>query len=315
MNHIDQKFYKLIRHLNKQTKEELFHQMKDHYLGLSKELKQSFEDYFEKFPYWGTLKEDQNEFEHIKQKVDTFTNHLEDLFWLYHRLEDYRSKQLLFAILNNWYQYDFSTLHDSLEYNYHPYFDLDIIPMAEKEVLVDLGAYTGDNILDYLDLYGSESYQKIYAYDITDETFKQLKKNLAFYPNIICKKKAVLDENKMVSFKESNVDASANMIEEEGTNKIEAVTLDHDIQEPISMLKMDIEGSEQRALIGARKHIKNDAPKLLLSVYHSFEDLWKIPKMIEEMKPGYHFYLRSHGGYIFPTEITLLAIYDKKTDE
>lgn len=182
--------------------------------------------------------------------------------------------------------------------------------------MVDLGAYTGDNIIDYLNLYGEHSYKKIYAYDITEETFKQLQNNLKFYPHISCRKKAVLDVNENVCFSENVIDASANMIKENGTTVVEAVTLDQDIQERITILKMDIEGSEQRALKGAVKHIKEDMPTLLLSVYHSFEDLWKIPAMIEEMKPGYQFYLRSHGGSIFPTEVTLIALYDKKkTDE
>jgi len=32
--------------------------------------------------------------------------------------------------------------------------------------------------------------------------------------------------------------------------------------------------------------------------------------MIEEICPGYKFYLRNNGGGIFPTEITLIGIYD-----
>ena len=88
------------------------------------------------------------------------------------------------------------------------------------------------------------------------------------------------------------------------------VTLDEDIKEKITTLKMDIEGFEQKAILGATNHIKNDKPKLLLSVYHNNEDLWKIPRMIEEICPGYKFYLRNNGGGIFPTEITLIGIYN-----
>lgn len=59
---------------------------------------------------------------------------------------------------------------------------------------------------------------------------------------------------------------------------------------------------------GARQHILKDHPKLLISVYHSNEDLWKIPQMIREIDDSYRFYLRYHGGSIYPTEITLIAI-------
>ena len=86
------------------------------------------------------------------------------------------------------------------------------------------------------------------------------------------------------------------------------VTLDEDIGEKLTMIKADIEGFEQEALLGAINHIKNDHPKLLISVYHKNEDLWKIPKMIKEIDPAYKFYLRYHGGNVYPTEITLIAI-------
>ena len=157
-----------------------------------------------------------------------------------------------------------------------------------------------------------DSYKKIYGYEITEETFQKLQKNLRFYPNIILKNNAVIDQSQTVFIEPSTVDASANTVRDYGATKIEAITLDEDIKEPITMLKMDIEGSEQKAILGAINHIKKDTPNLFLSVYHSFEDMWKIPHMIDEIKPGYQFYLRTHGNNIFATEVTLIAIYPKK---
>ena len=77
------------------------------------------------------------------------------------------------------------------------------------------------------------------------------------------------------------------------------------------MIKMDIEGYEQKALIGCKKHIKEEHPNLLISVYHNHEDLWKIPKMIDDMYHDYDYYLRCYGNNIFPTEIVLFAINKK----
>ena len=91
------------------------------------------------------------------------------------------------------------------------------------------------------------------------------------------------------------------------------MALDDDIGEPLTFIKMDIEGAEQAALRGCSQHIRKERPKLALSVYHNFEDLWKLPRMIEELVPGYRFFLRYHGGDLWPTEITLLAL-PPKTD-
>ena len=71
---------------------------------------------------------------------------------------------------------------------------------------------------------------------------------------------------------------------------------------------MDIEGSEYEALLGSKEHIKNDKPKLLISIYHGFDDVWRIIKLIDSFNSDYKYYLRYYGGPIFPTEITLIAI-------
>ncbi len=309
MNYIDKEFEKLTSLLEKLSLEEIFYNIRYNYLKLSEERKKSFEDYFKKFNYWGSLDYKNNDYTEIYEKSLSLKNNLEDYKWLYKKLEDYRSKKLLLAIMNNFYKYDFNNLEASRETNYHDYFDLDIVKCNE-EIFVDLGAYTGDTTLDYINTYGVDSYKKIYCYEITPDIFAILKNNLSKYPNIICKRNAVSNQKGIMYVNNSEVDASANTVTEEGNIEIETVTLDEDIKEKITTLKMDIEGYEQKAILGAKEHIKNDKPKLLLSVYHNNEDLWKIPKMIEEICPGYKFYLRNNGGGVFPTEITLLGIYE-----
>ena len=120
-----------------------------------------------------------------------------------------------------------------------------------------------------------------------------------------------LEKNEVLFINESSIDASANTVSTIGNSMIQSVTIDEDIKEPVTLIKMDIEGFEQCALLGCERHIKEENPKLLISVYHNHEDIWKIPRMIENMNSNYDFYLRNHGGTIFPTEITLLAIPKK----
>jgi len=309
MNYIDKEFTKLTNLLENLSLDEIFYNIRYNYIKLNDNIKNSIEDFLNKFNYWGSLDYKNNDYTEIYEKAKSLKNNLEDYKWLYNRLEDYRSKKLLFAILNNWYKYDFNNLETSRETDYKDYFDLDIVK-CKDEVFVDLGAYTGDTTLDYINTYGIDSYKQIYCYEITPDIFAILKNNLAKYPNITCKRNAVSDKKEIMYVNNSKVDASANTVTEEGDMSIDSVTLDEDIKETITTLKMDIEGYEQKAILGAKNHIQNDKPKLLLSVYHNNEDLWKIPRMIEEICPGYKFYLRNNGGGIFPTEITLIGIYD-----
>lgn len=312
MNIVDKKFYDLVYELKNLTKEEIFKNIVTNFDSISEQIKLSLEDYFKRFDYWGKLNLESKNYEQLMNKAESFDKHLNDYVWLYNNLKDYRSKKLLFAIMNNWYKYDFTTLSSSHETNYSHYFDLDLMSFGQDEVLVDLGAYVGDTIIDYLRIYGKDSYKKIYGYEITEKTFKKLTDNLSSYENIVLKNTAVLDKEGIVYIKENESDFSANTTSTEGEVSVVSTTIDNDIKEKVTIIKMDIEGAEQKALIGCKNHIINDHPKLLLSVYHNNEDIWKIPRMIEEICPGYDFYLRSHGGSIYPTEITLIAIYNEK---
>ena len=307
MNIVDQHFTSFVEQIRKKSNEEIYTHIRNRFFEIPIEIRTSLEDYFDKFPYWGKLKATDGIFEELYLRVTSIKDHIDDFVFLYQHLEDYRSKKVLYAILNNWYDFDFKTLGECLENNYSHYFDLDVIETNRNEVFVDLGAYTGDTILDYFNQYGSNQYQKIYCYEITENSFEVLKNNLSGYPNISFRRKAVSDQIGTISFQKSMVDDSANMVGEVGEEKIESTTLDEDIHEKITIIKMDIEGSEEKAILGARRHIVEEHPKLLVSVYHNHEDIWKIPKMLKEMWDGYHLRLRYYGNHIFPTEIVLLA--------
>lgn len=309
MNYLDKNFYELTTYLSELTEEEIFENIKYTYLNVNDGIKNGIEDFFKRFNYWGTLDYKRNDYEELKRRAKSIHNHLEDFIWLYEKLEDYRSKKILYAILSNWYAQDFKELKECFEMQYPDYFDLDLVKCNEDELLVDLGAYTGDTILDYLRMY-NEMYKRIYCYEITDESFMQLKDNLGRYSDIVFCKRAVSNVEGTMYIKENEFGADANSIDDKGEKEIKVVTIDEDIEEKVSLIKMDIEGMEYKALLGCRRHIEKEQPKLLISVYHNHEDIWRIPRLIDEIKPGYKFALRYHGNNIFPTEVTLIAIYE-----
>ena len=307
MNQIDLKFALLMNEIRSLSEQELYHQIRLSFEQIPDATRNNMMNFFFFFLYWGSMDIEHNNFEEIELKVHELKEHVDDFEELYINLEDYRSKKLLYAILNNWVHYDFNTLSEVIEKCYDDYFDLDLIPTCNEEVFVDLGAYTGDSTISFLRNYG-DSYKKIYAYEITPETYQILVSNLKDYPNVVCYLKGVGDTRSSLSVVNSSADASANTVFVSDNGTIPMVTLDEDIGEKLTMIKADIEGFEQEALLGAINHIKNDHPKLLISAYHKNEDLWKIPKMIKEIDPTYKFYLRYHGGNVYPTEITLIAL-------
>lgn len=310
MNIVDKNFYNLVECLKRLDFNTILSNIKSKYSTVPEKTRTSMENFFNKYGYWGTLDSNNNDFTEIEEKAKCLKEHTNDFIKLYNMLKDYTSKKILYGILNNWYQYDFQTLKEVKDCNYKHYFNLDLIPYCQNEVLVDLGAYTGDTVIDFLDTYGINSYKKIYCYEITPSTISILKKNLSKYNNILFKEKACSNFIGNSYITENTESSSANKVgdSQNGNISISVTTIDEDIKEKISIIKMDIEGDEQKALDGGRKHIINDSPLLLISIYHSNYDLFEIPNKIHEMNPNYNFYLRYYGGYIYPTEIILVAI-------
>lgn len=184
---------------------------------------------------------------------------------------------------------------------------MDIIKCDEQEVFLDIGAYDGDTAKSYIETYGKENYKKIYCYEITPNVFKKLKENTKMCEKIEYRMKGVSDKIGKASF-ETNGENSSNRITDNDSGDIIITTIDEDIDENVTFIKMDIEGSEKNALKGCTNQIKNNHPKLAISIYHNNEDIWKIAKQIKEMDPSYKFYIRYYGGNLYPSEYVLYGI-------
>ena len=191
------------------------------------------------------------------------------------------------------------------EYNFTDYFDLDIVDCSDDEVMVDCGAYTGDSVLNFVETYGK--YKRVYAFEMTPGTYNVLKENTTIYDNIVCINKAVGDKREVIYINDTVEDAG-NSIDRKGNIPIEIVLLDEEIKESISLIKMDIEGAEKDAINGARRHIVNDKPKLLISAYHTPADIFDIPLLINEIRDDYKFYLRLNGMGIWPCDYVISAV-------
>lgn len=89
---------------------------------------------------------------------------------------------------------------------------------------------------------------------------------------------------------------------ESGKVSIETDSIDNVLQgEKVTFIKMDIEGSEREALIGACKTIQKDKPKLALSIYHKPEDILEIPHIIYTYNNNYKFAIRQYASNMFET--------------
>ena len=300
-------FKKMINDIWKNSEEELLEVMKENYTkarAISENDCKGFVDYLNKYRFWGSFDPDNGDWTAFRLRAEVLKRHSYDFLWLYRRLEDYTSRSTLVAILVNWKDFSLYEAY-SMKSKYSDYFDPDIIPNNFGEVFVDVGAFVGDTIEKYIQNYGG-GYKKIYAYEISHDSCEEIRKAVEkgkWHDVIVCEKGVGAERGEMFLSKHDK-DASSNRVGDQGENRIEIVRIDEDAPDA-TFIKMDIEGAEQSAIEGCRDIIRKKHPKLAICVYHGYEDLWKIPSMINDLYPDYHFYMRHYGWNLPPTEFVL----------
>lgn len=189
------------------------------------------------------------------------------------------------------------------------YFDLPYMMHDSEEVFVDVGAFDAMSSLNFVK-WADGDYKKIYMFEANLDFHSRIDKKMkdvgAKYTLI---PKGLWHEETQLTFFESPHDSeyNVNLDEHNCFNKssenkeqwishtIDVGRMDDYINERVTFIKMDIEGSEVNALRGAERIIKTYKPKLAISVYHKKDDLWTIPKLILEYNPNYRFYLRNYS--------------------
>lgn len=307
-NRFDKDFLSFIDTFRKTSSDDLFRVLHDAMLKMKSQNEQnynSFVNYFAKYPLWGTLDPAKRDFDTLRRRAVVLKTHSYDFLWLYRRLSDYLSKRTLLAILLNWIVLDSGELAN-VKSIFPDYYEPDIFPNNKDDVFVDIGAFTGDSILSYVNYYGTE-YKKIYAYEITERSCEQMRQNLGDLHDVEIRRKGV-GRKKGEFFMNSSSDPSANQLSSSSNGeRVEVVALDEDLPDGFTFLKMDIEGAEYDALRGSEQIIRRCRPKLAVCVYHGYDDIWRIPALIDRYNPDYRFYLRHNGGNLIPTEFVLLA--------
>ncbi len=87
-------------------------------------------------------------------------------------------------------------------------------------------------------------------------------------------------------------------VSEEGGDVVRMITLDEELPERFrpTLISMDVEGSELKALRGAEGTIRDHVPDLAVCVYHSPDHAWEVPLYLNGLGLGYRFYMRNYSG-------------------
>lgn len=255
--------------------------------------------------------------------------HADDLERAYALLSDDTSRRLFLqriAVLSHGADYAsyaaFIKEYSFLDQRPHPadmdpesfyYFNNDVVRLADEEMLVDCGAYTGDSLEQFLASKASPAALRVaYCFEPDPANYAQLEKTYGNHAAVFLYPLGAWFEDATLNFESSDHPAmdsprSARISASASCISIKAAPLDQVLAgKPVSFIKMDIEGAEKEALRGAARMLRQYRPKLAISVYHERDDIFRIPLLIEELCPGYRFHLRLFSRNF--TETVLLAI-------
>ncbi len=223
-------------------------------------------------------------------------------------LADERSMEIMFTLIKNWFDFNVDETGYEEIFSNDQYYPAGIIKLSDNESFIDVGAYNGDTVFDFLKR-TNNNFDSIFAFELDKKNFQEmelaidkldenLKRKIKLY-NL-----GLLDEEKEVYYESGGSGSESTFINiinkaNECGKTIRLSNVLHN--EKITYIKMDIEGSEVQALSGAEEIIKKQKPKLAICVYHKPEHLWKIPLYLKKIVPEYKIYIRHHSPLEYET--------------
>jgi FkbM family methyltransferase len=226
----------------------------------------------------------------VKEMNDDYQKHRSDWLKIFDLLADDESRKTLLDIVRYRLTADSNYMRNYEVRLKDQYFE-DFLQI-KNEVFVDAGGYDGDTTLEFCKRY--PDYKRILFFEPSPLNMSLAKRQTDNIRDIIYYHNGLSDIVGTLFF--DPYAGSSSSVKTSGNQKdtISVTTLDLKVEEPVSFIKMDIEGWELKALVGCRQHIICDRPKLAIAVYHNAKDFYKIPSYILSLNPYYNLYLRHY---------------------
>ena len=218
---------------------------------------------------------------------DFIAEHRDDMEKAYDLLADEQSRRVCEAVLAFYYTGELEWL-DAVTTDKDEAFK--ILNLGDNEVYVDLGAYNGDTIDEFLH-YSGGTYRKIIALEPNAKNFEKLKAHCADRERVTLWQLGAWSENTTLIF--NNKAGRNSAVASQGVpTRVAAVdSLLCGIR--AGYVKADVEGADYETLLGMKNTLKAK-PKLNFAAYHRTEDIFRLPLLIHALNPTYRIFLRHH---------------------
>ncbi len=164
------------------------------------------------------------------------------------------------------------------------------IAIRSGMTILDCGAFIGDTAELFLNQANGKA--RIYCFEPLAGNYQELLKWITEneYGDKVFPIQCMLSDKEgsaVIHSAEKISMMAADDTEGQYDNEVEVKTLDGCIKERVDYIKMDIEGAEPEALLGARRIIQRDMPDMMISAYHKTAHMWELPILIHEFCPNY----------------------------
>lgn len=188
------------------------------------------------------------------------------------------------------------------------------IEPEKNDIIIDAGGCFGDTALRFAYDVGPNG--KVHTFEFMPSNLEIMNKN--FKLNEELSKRINIVEHPIYSESNEKVYCVDNGPGSSVTTKkadineicVSTVSIDDYLEsnriDKLDFIKMDIEGSELQALIGAKNTLEKYRPKLAISIYHNIRDFIEIQDFIKSLNLNYKIYLEHYT--IFSEETVLFAI-------
>lgn len=167
----------------------------------------------------------------------------------------------------------------------------DILKLSDNESYLDLGAYRGDTVDEFL--HYTDNYSKIIAVEPNIKNYAKLCEHCSALSDFVALNMGISDkENTMYvsrgGGRQSVLSSKGNI--EIKTTSVDEIALTHG---DFTYIKADIEGMEHMMLRGAINTLSR-RPKLNIAAYHTNSDFFTLINKLSDMNSEYKIYLRKH---------------------
>ena len=182
------------------------------------------------------------------------------------------------------------------QYRYNHSVDIKAEP---GDYVIDAGACWGEVALYFAHRVGPSG--RVFAFEFIPENKRVFEENLSLNPELRTRidvvDHPVWKESGVTMYFTDNGPGSVVSMQSmpAAAGSVQSVSLSDFAKQRalprVDFIKMDIEGAEIDALLGAEEILRRFRPKLAISVYHKPDHVVAIPEYLDSLKLGYRFYL------------------------